>query len=604
MSSSTDTTNTPDPRRWLILAVVSLAQLMVVLDISVVNIALPSAQTALHFSDTGRQWIITAYALSFGSLLLFGGKLGDLLGRKTTFIVGLIGFAVVSAVGGAASSFTMLVVARACQGAFGALLAPAALSLLTTTFSDSKDRGKAFGVFGAVAGGGAAVGVLLGGILTEYLSWRWCLYVNLVFAVIAILGAVPLLPRQPRLPFRGLDIAGLLTGGGSMFSLVYGFANASTHSWRTPSTYAFLAAGVVLLPVFIFREAKASHPLLPLRIVADRNRGGANLGILSAGAGIFGIFLFLTFYLEQNLHYSPVGTGLAFLPMIAMIIIFSNVANIILLPRIGPKPLISGGLLAAAGALVWLTGIGANTSYTRDVLGPTLLAGAGLGFNFAAGLNTGTFGVTAASAGVASATVNTMQQIGGSIGTSLLSTVATQSTDSFIRVHGPAARRGGPAAARSLASQATVHGFTTAFWWSAAIFAGGAILAGALLRAGPPGGRNPGRHERGRPPAAGAIRSADATRSADAIPAAGPMPSADAVRSADVIPHADVALPVHAVPPAPPHPPEPPEGPEGPEPDAEVRATTVTRPRAEPRVEVVPKADIARRSQSASWPES
>jgi len=478
MSSSTDTTNTPDPRRWLILAVIGLAQLMVVLDISVVNIALPSAQAALHFSDTDRQWIITAYALSFGSLLLFGGKLGDIFGRKVTFIVGLIGFAIVSAVGGAATSFLMLVVARACQGAFGALLAPAALSLLTTTFSDSRDRGKAFGVYGAIAGGGAAVGVLLGGLLTEYLSWRWCLYVNLIFAVIAIAGAVPLLPRQTRLGWHGLDLFGLVVGAGSMFCLVYGFANASTHNWHTPSTWGFLAAGVLLLPLFVIREARAKNPLLPLGVIADRNRGGANIGVLAAGAGIFGIFLFLTFYLRQNLGYSPVGTGLAFLPMIAMIMIFSNLANIVLLPRIGPKPLISGGLLAAAGAMVWLTGIGAHTSYVHDVLGPTLLAGAGLGFNFAAGLNTGTFGVTAATAGVASATVNTMQQIGGSIGTSLLTTVATQSGNDFIRVHGRAAAAGGPAAAKAVAGQALVHGYTTAFWWSAAIFAGQRTASG------------------------------------------------------------------------------------------------------------------------------
>jgi EmrB/QacA subfamily drug resistance transporter len=609
MSSSTDTTNFPDPRRWLILAVIAIAQLMVVLDISVVNIALPTAQTALHFSVTGRQWIITAYALSFGSLLLFGGKLGDIFGRKATFVVGLIGFAVVSAIGGAATSFIMLVVARACQGAFGALLAPAALSLLTTTFSDSRDRGKAFGVFGAVAGGGAAVGVLLGGILTEYLSWRWCLYVNLVFAVIAIAGAIPLLPRQPRLGWHGLDLIGLVTGAGSMFCLVYGFANASTHNWHTPSTWGFLAAGVLLLPVFIFREAKARNPLLPLGVIADRNRGGANIGVLAAGAGIFGIFLFLTFYLEQNLGYSPVGTGLAFLPMIAMIIIFSNLANIVLLPRIGPKPLISSGLLAAAGAMVWLTGIGAHTSYTRDVLGPTLLAGAGLGFNFAAGLNTGTFGVAATSAGVASATVNTMQQIGGSIGTSLLNTVATQSTNDFIRVHGPAARRGGPAAARALTSQATVHGFTTAFWWSAAIFAGGAVLAGALLRSGPPGGRSPGRHERGRRPLSGAIRSTDAVRSADA------MPPVDAVRSAGAVPHADIALPAHAVPQshadldagaapraepeaeAVSHPGTEPAAPAASRPHAEPETGTAWRLHAERKAVIVSKAKIARRAQ-------
>jgi EmrB/QacA subfamily drug resistance transporter len=554
MSSSTDTTNTPDPRRWLILAVIGIAQLMVVLDITIVNIALPSAQSALHFSDDGRQWIITAYALSFGSLLLLGGKLGDIFGRKATFIAGLIGFAVVSAVGGASVSFLMLVVARACQGAFGALLAPAALSLLTTTFRNPKERARAFGIFGAIASGGAAVGLLLGGLLTEYLSWRWCLYVNLAFALPTAAAAAPLLSEQRRPTWQRPDFFGVLTGGGSMFCLVYGFSNASTHAWDTPSTWGFLAAAAALLTVFVIREAKARNPLLPLSIVADRNRGGSALAILSSGAGVFGVFLFLTFYLQQTLGYSPVGAGLAFLPMVAMIMIFSNLANIVLLPRIGPNPLIPTGLLASAGAMVWLTAIGPHTSYVHDVLGPTLLIGAGFGLTFGSALNTGTFGVTAAIAGVASATLNTMQQIGGSIGTSLLNSVATESTKNFIAGHATAARGGATAAGKALTGQALVHGYTTAFWWSAAIFAGGAIASGAVLRIGPlGGGRPPGRHARGRPSAPDAIRSADVTRSADPIRSADVIPSADAIASADAIPHADIALQPQSVPVSQPH---------------------------------------------------
>src|SRR5487761_1742735 len=240
----------PDPRRWFVLALAGLAQLMIVLDLTIMNIALPTAQTALHFSNVDRQWVITAYALAFGSLLLFGGRLGDRFGRKVTFLTGLIGFAVASAVGGASINFTMLVTARACQGAFGALLAPAALSLLTTTFTDPRERGRAFGVYGAIAGGGGLVGLLLGGLLTEYLDWRWCLYVNLFFAGIATVGAAILLPRQRRNEQAHLDPFGVLTVSGAMFCLVYGFSNAATHNWHTPSTWGFLAAGAILLAVF------------------------------------------------------------------------------------------------------------------------------------------------------------------------------------------------------------------------------------------------------------------------------------------------------------------------------------------------------------------
>jgi MFS family permease len=276
----------PDPRRWLILATVGIAQLMVVLDGTIVNIALPSAQKSLGFSTVDRQWVVTAYALAFGSLLLFGGRLGDLIGRKITFLAGLIGFAAASAAGGAATSFTMLVAARACQGAFGALLAPAALALLTTTFSDEKERGKAFGVFGAIAGAGGAVGLLMGGVLTEYLSWRWCLYINVIFAAIAVTGGLLMLKRQPRSgPRPRLDLPGVVLVSASMFCLVYGFANAATHSWHTPSTWGFLAAGSGLLVLFAAWQARAPRPLLPLRVVLDRNRGGSYLAVLITAPG-------------------------------------------------------------------------------------------------------------------------------------------------------------------------------------------------------------------------------------------------------------------------------------------------------------------------------
>src|SRR6202167_383913 len=422
----------PDPRRWLILAVVALAQLMVVLDATIVNIALPSAQQALHFSNIERQWVVTGYALAFGSLLLLGGRLTDLIGRKKTFIVGLIGFAAASAVGGAADSFGMLVAARACQGAFGALLAPAALSLLTTTFEGTKDRGKAFGVFGAIAGAGGAVGLLLGGLLTQYLDWRWCLYVNLVFAAIACAGAIVLLRRQQASRRARLDLPGLVAEVGGMFGIVYGFSNAASDGWHALATWGFLAAGAVMLTACCYIETRPRQPLLPLRIVLDRNRAAAYLSILITGAGMFGIFLFLTYYLQETLGFSPVMAGLAFLPMAGAIIVGANLANIVLLPRVGPKLLVAPGMLAAAAGLAWLTRIGVHSGYAADVLPPLLLAAIGLRLVLSPSMNTGTARVAQSDAGVASAMVTPGQQVGGSIGTSLLNTVAASAAASYL----------------------------------------------------------------------------------------------------------------------------------------------------------------------------
>ena len=325
-----------DRRRWLILGVIALAQLMVVLDLTVMNVALPSAQRALGFTTVDRQWVVTAYSLAFGSLLLLGGRLADLLGRKVTFLAGLAGFAGVSAIGGASVNFTMLVTARACQGAFAALLVPSALSLLTTTFTGPKDRGRAFAVYGAIAGAGGAVGLLLGGALTEYLSWRWTLYVNLIFAAVAFAGGALLLKRQPSPVKPRLDIPGVLLVSGAVFCLVYGFSNAATHSWHAPSTWGFLAAGVALGAGFAVWQGRAAHPLLPPRVVLDRNRGGAYASMLIASAGLFGIFLFLTYYLQQTLSYSPLVTGVAFLPLSAGLIIAANLSTIVLMPGSGP----------------------------------------------------------------------------------------------------------------------------------------------------------------------------------------------------------------------------------------------------------------------------
>jgi EmrB/QacA subfamily drug resistance transporter len=469
-------------RRWLILGVVGIAQLMVVLDLTIMNIALPSAQQALHFTTVDRQWVVTAYTLAFGSLLLLGGRLADLLGRKVTFLTGLVGFAGVSAIGGASVNFAMLVTARACQGAFAALLVPSALSLLTTTFTEQKERGKAFGVFGAIAVAGGAIGLLLGGALTEYLSWRWTLYVNLIFAAVAFVGGALLLQRQPSRVKPKLDIPGVLLVSGGVFCLVYGFSNAATHSWRTPSTYGFIAAGVVLLVAFAFWQGRAAHPLLPPRVVLDRNRGGAYLSMLMVGAGLFGTFLFLTYYLQQTLGYSPLVTGVAFLPFSVGSAVASNLATIVLMPRVGPKPLVASGMLAAAGAMVWLAQLGPHTGYAAGVLGALILAAIGMGLVIAPSINTGTFGVAPQDAGVASATVTVGQQLGASVGTSLLNTIFAGAVTAYLAAHLAAGRLIGRPALTGLA---LAHGYDIAFWWTAGIFAAGAVIAGALLRPGP-----------------------------------------------------------------------------------------------------------------------
>jgi EmrB/QacA subfamily drug resistance transporter len=481
MSDATPISSSQD-RRWLIVGVIGLAQLMVILDLTVMNIALPSAQRALHFTTADRQWVVTAYTLAFGSLLLLGGRLADLLGRKVTFLTGLVGFAVVSAIGGASVNFAMLITARACQGAFAALLVPSALSLLTTTFTEPEDRAKAFGIYGAIAGAGGAVGLLLGGALTQYLSWRWTLYVNLVFAGVAFIGGAVLLKRQPSPVKPRLDVPGTLLVSSAVFCLVYGFSSAATHSWHTPSTYGFLAVGVVLLVAFALWQFRAAHPLLPPRVVLDRNRGGAYLSFFIAAAGLFGIFLFLTYYLQQTLGYRPLVAGLAFLPLSVCLIVMANLSTIVLMPRTGPKPLVSFGMLSTAGGAAWLAQLGPHTGYATHLLGPLILMGIGLGMVIAPVINTGTFGVAPQDAGVASATVTVSQMLGGSVGTSLLNTIFAGAVASYLTAHLAAARLVG---GHALTGLALSHGYDTAFWWIAGIFAGGAVVSGVLLRGGP-----------------------------------------------------------------------------------------------------------------------
>ncbi len=462
-------------RRWWVLVLVALAQLMVVLDTTVVNIALPSAQKALDFSDSDRQWIVTAYALAFGSLLLLGGRIGDIVGRKPTFIVGLIGFAVVSAIGGAAQSFGMLAGARALQGAFGALLAPAALSLLTTTFADPRERGKAFGIFGAIAGGGAAAGLLLGGVLTEYLSWRWCLYVNLCIAIPTAVAASAVLQREARAPTARIDGAGTLTAVVGLFALVFGFNRAEVDGWGSVTTLGSLAVAVVVLGLFAAVQRRAAQPLLPPRVVLDRNRGGVYLAVGIVGIGMFGAFFFVTFFLQQTLGFSPIQTGLAFLPMVVAIMATASTTSASLLPRVGPRPLMTAGMVLAAAGAVLLTRLTVDAGYAAAVLPALILIGVGLGLVMAPAMNTATLGVRPADAGIASAMVNTMQQVGGSIGTALLSTLAASATAAYLH---------GEPRTNVTVAEATVHGYTVGFWCAAGIFAAGALVCAFVLRAG------------------------------------------------------------------------------------------------------------------------
>ncbi|WP_327066056.1 MFS transporter [Kitasatospora sp. NBC_01250] len=472
-----------DPRRWKALGFIALAQLMVVLDATIVNIALPSAQRSLGFSDTNRQWVITAYALAFGGLLLFGGRIADLWGRRRTFMTGLIGFALASALGGAAQSTGMLMGARALQGLFGALLAPAALSLLTVTFTEAKERAKAFGIFGAVAGGGGAIGLILGGVLTEYLNWRWTFFINVPFAIIAVTGAVLVIREPAGTRNRNrLDIPGVLLVSTGLVSLVYGFTKASEDGWTSHVTLALFAAAVVLLSAFVFVESRVSAPLLPLRVVLDRNRGGAYLSLGLAVIGMFGLFLFLTYYMQTVLGYSPVMTGVAFLPMVAGMITGSTQIGARLMNRLPARALMGPGFLVASAGMLILTQIKVDSSYWL-ILPGLILMGLGMGTAFMPAMSLATFRVRPQDAGVASAMVNTSQQVGGAIGTAALSTVATSASKAFATSH-PINPKSPVELQMLVQAQTAVHGFSTAIWFSFGILLAAAAIATALLNGG------------------------------------------------------------------------------------------------------------------------
>ncbi|WP_240043930.1 MFS transporter [Plantibacter flavus] len=474
-SNSTAGTPAVSSRRWWTLVTVGLAQLMVVLDATVVNIAMPAAQADLGFSDGDRQWIVTAYSLAFGSLLLLGGRLSDLMGRKRAFIIGLVGFAIASALGGAADSFGTLVAARALQGVFAALLAPTALAMLTTTFTIPKERARAFGVFGAIAGAGGAVGLLLGGFLTEQFDWRWNLYINVVIAVVAIVGAV-LFITTPKTtgPRPKLDVPGTVLVSGALFSLVYGFANAETDGWDSPLSWAFLAAAAVLLVAFVLWQRRAAHPLLPLSIVLDRNRGAAFISVMIAGAGMFGIFLFVTYYLQASLGYSPQQTGFAFLPMIAMLVLAAQLGTNLLVPRFGPKIMVPFGMTLGAIGMLLLTRLDLDSSYVGNVMPALMVLGFAMGSIMPASMQTATLGVDRAFAGVASATVNTSQQVGGSIGVALLNTLAASAATAYVTDNAPPTPE--------VLAQAAIQSYQTAYFWGAGFFAVGAVTAALLFR--------------------------------------------------------------------------------------------------------------------------
>jgi len=466
-----------DPRRWLALAVLAAAQLMIVLDASIVNIALPSAQTDLGISNADRQWVITAYTLAFGGLLLLGGRIADYTGRKRTFIIGLLGFAAASAIGGIAQSSGQLFTARALQGGFAALMAPAALSIVTVTFQDPKERAKAFGVFGALAGGGAAIGLIVGGVLTEYASWRWCLGVNVPVALIVAGAAIPIVHESKAHGNTRYDVPGVLLATLGLVSLVYGFTEAarakhpenpadlSVQGWTSAGTLFFLGTAVVLLVAFVVWETRAKNPMLPLRVVLDRNRGGSYLTFLLVGAGLFAMFLFLTYYFQLNLGYSPLKAGFAFLPFSAGIILTAGVVAQIL-PRLGPKPIMLVGLTMAVVGMLLLTQIGQDTSYVTHVLPAEILMSVGLAGVFIPASSTALVGVGSHDAGVASAVLNTSQQIGGSLGTALLNTLFAGAVTAYATSH----------AVNSPGAQklAYLHGYHVSFFW-------GAVLLGAAL---------------------------------------------------------------------------------------------------------------------------
>lgn len=461
-------TAAPDPNRWRILGFVGLAQLMAILDGTIMNIALPSAQRDLGLSETARSWPLTAYLLAFGGLLLLGGRIGDTFGRRRTFLTGLVGFALASALGGAASDGAMMIVARAAQGAMAALLAPAALSVISVAFSGAHDRAKAFGVFGALASSGSAVGLLLGGALTDYLDWRWDFYVNVPIAAVAAVGTWAVLRERPDARHRtGFDVPGLVLSLVGIVSLVYGFNRAQAEGWSAPLTLTLLLAAVVLLGLFVLAESRSRRPLLPLRVLADRNRAGVYLSVALSVIAVLGMNLCLTYYFQTVHGDSPMTTGLEFLPQTAGILVGATQLG----PRAAralPMRLAIGPGFLLAGASLWVVQLGVGSDNYGLVLPSLFVLGLGLGVAWSLCFSVATHGVDHRDIGVASAVISTSQQVGGSVGTSLLNTVAASATTSWLASH--------HGSGASFADAAAVHGYVRALLWAV----GALVLAGAV----------------------------------------------------------------------------------------------------------------------------
>lgn len=472
----------PDPRRWLALAVIAVAQLMIVLDATVVNIALPLAGQELEISPANRHWVVTAYTLAFGGLLLLGGRIADYVGRKKVFIIGLIGFAFASALGGLTPNQELLFAARALQGAFAALMAPAALALISVTFTESKERAKAFGVFGAISGGGAAIGLILGGALTEYADWRWTLGINVPIAIATALAAGALVHESRAHGDTRYDVPGAVLGTLGLLSLVYGFTEAAKEGvgWDGTSTVSFLAAAVVLLASFVVWEARAANPMLPLKILLDRNRGGSYLIFLFVAAGLFAMFMFLTFYLQVVLGYDPLKSGFAFLPFSLGIIVAAGVVSQ-LLPRVGPRPITIVGLSMATAGMFSLTLLEPGSSYLTQVLPALVVMSVGMAGVFIPISSTALVGVSGHDAGVASAVLNTSQQVGGALGLALLNTLYASAVSGYMSDNrlGLVEGRFG----QQPPAEALVHGYTTSFMWGGVLLAIGLVAAIVMITA-------------------------------------------------------------------------------------------------------------------------
>ncbi|MFC3502839.1 MFS transporter [Micromonospora krabiensis] len=469
-----------DSLRWKGLFFIAIAQLMVLLDGAVMNIALPTAQQALHFSDGSRQWVVTAYALAFGGLLLVGGRVGDMVGRRRVFLLALAGFAIASAVGGLAVNVGMLLVARALQGVFAALLAPAALSLISLSFPQPKERAKAFGVFAAVSIAGGAIGLVAGGLLTEYLNWRWAMFVLVPIALVGILGAVPTVHDNGERHRARLDIPGVLLASLGLVGVVYGFSAAESHGWSAGLTIGSFVVGALLLAAFILVESRVPAPLLPLRVLTERNRAAAYLGSMLAVIPMFGLFLLQTYYFQQVKGLSPIMTGVAFLPMALMQGIGATQIGARLSHRTAPRPGLVAGFLVVAVGLVLLALVDAETSIVQIILADAVI-GLGIGTAFMLALSISAHHIEPKDAGVASALINSSQQVGGSIGTALLNTVATSSAAGYLVTHGVAGQ-----ASAHLRNEALIHGYATTYWLAAAFAVAAAVVSAVLVNAPAP----------------------------------------------------------------------------------------------------------------------